>query len=177
VAVAGANVERERGRAFVPVQVAVDSLLQFLRVKGGQGPNALSLDVSPSMDVTDFYGMQSLVTTNQTGAAAAIGNLFGPASTAPRRYVGISGNVTIGAAAGTWLTLGVGYQDPTGAAVVLEANTFTPIVGALYRIALKVDNLILPNGYIPALFAAGNAGGADHVAALQYSYQRLDGLP
>lgn len=174
---AGANVERERDREFVPVQVAVDSLLQFLRVKGGQGPNALSLDVAPSMDVTDFYGAQSLVTTNITGAAAVVGNLFTGPSTAPRRYIAISGNITIGAAAGTWLTLGVGYQDPTGAAVVLQAQSYTPIVGGLYRIAHKIDSLILPAGYIACFFCAGNAGGADHVAALQFSYQRLDGLP
>lgn len=166
-------------RRLIAFQVACDGLLQFLRIKGGQGPNALGLDVTPSMDVTDFYGAQSLVVTNQTGAAAALGNLFAPAANNQRRYIAISGNVTIGAAAGTWLTLGIGYVDPiTGTAVVLQAQSFTPVVGGLYRIAHDAQGFVLlPPPYAPAFFCAGNAGGADHVTALQYSYQRLDGLP
>lgn len=159
-------------------QVASPGLLGFLRLKGGVGPRLFGLRVDPSIDVTDFYGVDSTVTTVQTGAAAAIGTgVQGTATVQPRRYLAVSGNISIGAAAGTWLTLAVGFGDGLGNSFVVQTLSLTPIIGGVYRIGAELRGLVLPSGYAPQLRVDGNAGGADHVAQLQYAYQRLDGLP
>src|SRR5262245_18582881 len=162
----------------VALQVALDALLQFLRVKGGRGPNVLSLDVTPEIDVTDFYGIQNTVITLQTNAAAALPITFaGTLSTAPRRYLVLAGEVTLGAAAGTWLNVTVGYDDGVTFIPVEAMNYTGTIAGATYRVAAVVRGLILPAQFRARVDIQGNAGGADHVAQLRYSYQRLDGLP
>lgn len=165
----------------IGLQVAVDSLLQFLRIKGGQGPNAFGLCVDPSLDVTDFYGAQSTVVTSSSVSAVAIGTgVAAAAAQLPRRMIAISGQAQIGAAAGTWLTLAIALTYPSGASnstVYLGAQSFTPIAGGIYRVTASVHGMILPPGHQIALISNGNAGGADHNFSIEQAYQRLDGLP
>jgi hypothetical protein len=159
------------------LQVAVDGLLQFMRIKGGQGPNELGLRVEPSLDVTDFYGAQSTVNATAGGGPAVINtNAIGAPSTTPRRYLSISGSVTIGAAAGTYLNLAVGFRT-NGVFTYVAALPVVPVVGGVYRVAVWLGGYILPAQAEPGLVVNGNAGGADHQAALDFTYQRLDGLP
>jgi hypothetical protein len=168
-----------RPPSFTTFQVAVDNLLAFLRIKGGQGPNQLSLEVKPTIDVSDFYGMQSTFTSQEAGAAGVIGaGKLATAAVNPRRYLAMSGHITIGAAAGTYLTIAIGYAHNVALAnfVVLNSMTVVPVAGGVYMIGAVFDR-ILPAGSFPVLFVNGNAAGADHVPAVQYSFQRLDGLP
>ena len=169
----------DRPNRFVAFQVAVDSLLQFLRIKGGLGPNALGLDVGPSLDVTEFYGVQSQVVTQESFGPTGLSAFGSIASTSARRYLAVSGSVTIGAAAGTFLSLSVGFRlGSTGSTVVWITNgPFAPVVGGLYRVGADVRGLILPPQSQVILRVDGNAGGVDHTFTLEYSYQRLDGLP
>lgn len=166
--------------ASTSFQVAVDALLQFLRIKGGQGPSELSLRVDPSVDVADFYGSQQTVTVQEVQVPTGIGTgKLGTAATATRRYLAISGAITMGAAAGTRLQLVLGYSNDPAMAnfVVLSSQTFTPAIGVTFRTGVSADRIMLPAQYFPFLIVIGDAGGADHVPSLQYSYQRCDGLP
>lgn len=163
------------------LQVAVDSLLQFLRIKSGQGPSSLALELVPSMDVIEFYGAQSSLNGGQGGTPGAIaaGTVVAAAVT-PRRYLAISGSITIGAAAGGFVTLGIGFtlQPGVGGTTFLAAGSFTPVVGGIYRVVWgEGRGLILPAGHTIGLYVNGNAAGADHVPSIEYGYQRLDGLP
>lgn len=167
----------ERAVAF---QVAVDGLLQFLRIKGGKGPDNLALQVSPSIDVTDFYGVQSIVTAQEAAGPLAIAQTVASVvATQFRRYLSISGTVTIGAAAGTVCSLSLGFRlGATTPFVLLATNgPFAPVVGGIYRFGCDVRGLILPPQSQVLMRVDGNAGGADHNFTLEYSYQRLDGLP
>lgn len=163
----------------VAFQVACRQLLDFLRIKGGQGPNAMGLEVCPVLDVTDFYGVESCVNNVDTSAPGAItGTLFSAAATNPRRLLSLSGSVTIGAAAGTYLTIAVGWELVAGAGgAYVAATTVVPVVAGVYRVAVPLRGTILPAGHRMFASTNGTAGGVDHVVRLDFSYQRLDGLP
>lgn len=166
------------GNGRVALQVAVDGLLQFLRIKGGQGPYAMGLTVEPSIDVTDFYGVQSAVIGSDTGVAGVItAGLIGTVPNQPRRYTTLSAGIIIGAAAGTYLTLAVGFRDPLNNRISLNSLSLAPVATGVYRVSAFILGLVAPPTWAPAVFVDGNAAGADHVPFVQYSYQRLDGLP
>ena len=167
------------GAAKVAVQVAVESLLAFLRVKGGVGPNALGLDIAPVMDVTDFYGAQSVLGVAQSSAAGAVtGNFVGTASQNPRRYLAIAGEITLGAAAGTVLSMRLSLVHPDGTVQTIGTQFINPTTAAfVYPVVWNLSDVIIPAGTAPRIDTWGDAGGADHVRTLRYTYQRLDGLP
>jgi hypothetical protein len=161
-------------------QVAVDALLRFLRIKGGQGPNELSLTVVPSLDVTEFYGSESTQAMQETSAPGTFPIQYAsPGSMTPRRYLALSAGVTIGAAVGTYVTIAVGYRmQPGDAPIFLDQWTHQPpVVGGVYRACAIVRGLTLPAGAFPIVRVDSNSAGADHIATLEYSFQRLDGLP
>lgn len=163
------------------LQVAVDSLLAFLRIKGGQGPNALRLDLDPSIDVTDFYGAQSLVSTQeslsaQSGSFTAVGT----AALNARRYLALSAALTQGAAAGTVCSISIGFRLNINNLVNVYWATNGPFAAAAaqnYRVAADVRGVILPPGHQIVVRVDGNATGNDHAITFEYAYQRLDGLP
>lgn len=164
----------------VSVQVALDSLLAFLRIKGGQGPNALSLNVDPSVDVTDFYGAQSLIAGQDSQISTSAVTFLSAIATNARRYCAVSASLAVGAAGGTVQSISVGFRLNTTSTV----NTywavngpFAVVAGQVYRVAADVRGIILPPGHQIVARFDGNAVGADHAQTLEYAYQRLDGLP
>lgn len=165
----------------VAVQVAVDSLLAFLRIKGGAGPNSLGLELDPSLDVTDFYGAQSLVTTQESlSAQASSVTMLGTSALNARRYLAVSATLTQGAAAGTVAQISVGFRLNINNTVNVYWATNGPFAAAAaqnYRVAADVRGVILPAGHQIVCRIDGNAVGNDHVITLEYAYQRLDGLP
>lgn len=164
----------------VGMQVALDSLLAFLRIKGGQGPNALKLDLDPSLDVTDFYGAQSLTAAQENVIGNSAATFLSTIATQPRRYIAVSASLTVGAAGGTVQSISVGFRLNTTSTV----NTywavngpFAATIGQVYRVGADVRGVILPAGHQIVARIDGNAAGADHNLNLEYTYQRLDGLP
>lgn len=153
-------------------------LLELFRMRdNGRVPTLFSDEIDPSVDVTDFYGADILVASGSSAGAGVIGRTQSDTIAKPQRLLTIQGNLTIGAAAGTWLTLTVGFSIPGGTfGVQLGAVTFTPIIGGTYRVAAPVMGLVLPDGCQLFTSSEGNAGGADHVLQLRYAYQDLSGL-
>lgn len=161
-------------------QVAVDGLLQFLRIKGGQGPYQLSLTVDPSIDVTEFYGVQSMVTSqNAAGPVAVPTTVATTLSTNARRVLAASGQWTVGAAGGTQAMMSIGFRINQGQPPVYWATTgpFAPVAAGVYRVGVDCRGIILPPDHQIVMRVDSNAAGADHNFTVEYAYQRLDGLP
>lgn len=161
-------------------QVAAPGLLNFLRLKGGVGPNVFGLDVNPDIDVTEFYGNE-LTAVDELGAGVgALPRTSAITSTQARRYLSLSGVLVLGAAAGTWAQISIGYVLPSGSAItpLLQSQlVMAPVAGQTIRVAIDCRGLVLPPGHRITAIAEGNAGGADHNVAITAGYQRLDGLP
>lgn len=154
-------------------------LLELFRLRDlGQNPDEFEDRVQATADVRDFYGADLLVTETIDGAPAAIGTGVSlPVSTTTRRYIGASGNIVLGAAAGTSLNIAIGAAYGASATIALASmQIVTPVAAQVYRIAADLrDGLVLPPGWSINLLVNGNAGGADHVAQLRTFYQQLDG--
>lgn len=164
------------------LNIAPTGLLELMRLKQlGENPAEFSDIVHPSFDATDFYGAQSMAVTREVGVAGNIGaGIASTPSNIPKRYMAASGGIVVGAAAGTYLTMAIGYTFDPGTItnfVLLNSITVAPVVGGVYRVAASFERLILPP--TARIFCAinGNAGGADHLPTIEYGYQRLDGLP
>lgn len=163
-----------------PLHKTPVGLLELFRLRTlGAAPNLFGEQVTPVVDVTDMYGLDLLANVFENGPAGAIGvGLAAAQSANARRYQGFNAQITIGAAAGTWLTLAVGYSlIPGGTATMLASVSLTPIVGATYRVAAgaAMRGLLLPPGHNLVFLCDGNAAGADHVPGVRYSFAVLDG--
>lgn len=149
----------------------------LLSIFGGQSPTELEDRARVIVDGTDFYGASQVVATSENQAAGASAGTFAGASSAnARRYLGLSGAFIVGAAAGTYLTVSVGITFPNGTVVQWgNTNIPTPIATATYRVVANFPGpIVLPPGCSPSITVDSNAGGADHVKQLRYSFQRLD---
>lgn len=155
-------------------------LLELFRLRTlGRAPDEFTNAVSPTVDVTDFYGADLLASVAENSAPGAIGaGIFAAVAAFPRRYIALSGNIVIGAAAGTFVNLRLAIQNP-GALVVTAIETtlnITPAAGQTYSIAAKISRgLVLPAGWTVGLIVGGDAAGADHVAQIRYTFSVLDG--
>lgn len=162
----------------MPLHKAPLGLLEIFRLRTlGRNPDEFGSQVIPVTDVTDNYGLDLLSGVAENAAAGVVSQfLTSVVSANARRYIAVSGNITIGAAAGTYLTMGIGYQLPNSPNFFyLNTTTITPVIGGVYRIAAGISPLLLPPGHAVFFSTNGNAAGADHLLELRYSFNVLDG--
>jgi len=160
-----------------PLHKAPLGLLELFRLRTlGANPNQFSDTVQPVTDVTDFYGADLFSAVAENGAAGAIGvGLVSAVSLNSRRYLGFSGTLTVGAAAGTYLNLALGFTIQ-GVVVGLVSAQITPIAAGVYRVAVpNMRGLVLPPGHALTFNVNGNAAGVDHTPQIRYAFNVLDG--
>jgi hypothetical protein len=143
-----------------------------LRTSGGQ-PTHFGEAVQPVSDVTDFYASDLLQVFNASSGATTLPLTLVTTLPNPRRIVGVSGVVVIGANAGTVLRLRLGVR--TNASQVIHyignsqptsaVNTTFPALGS------ALPPYTLPAGSQFVLEVDSNATGGDHVIAIRYLAQ------
>lgn len=152
-------------------------LLELFRLRTlGRNPSFFSDTITGVCDVTEFYGCDLLSSVAETAAAAAIGPMSSAVAANPRRYLCMQGQVTIGAAAGTFLRLQIGFNHQ-GVSQALAIATYTPVVGQTFAVTTgKIPGgLVLPPGDFLQLIVLSDAGGVDHVNAMRYTFNVFDG--
>lgn len=155
-------------------------LLELFRLRQlGQNPVEFAPQVTPVTDVTDFYATDLVVAADFAGAAGAVDATFlTEASEFPRRVLSLAGFMTIGAAAGTWFSIAIGYRVPASAAstvFIAEKHVVGPIAASTVLVAWSSTPLLLPAGHRFVLRTFGNAAGVDHAGGLRAAWHRLDG--
>lgn len=155
-------------------------LLELFRLRQlGQNPTEFAAQVTPVADVTDYYGTDLVVSADFAGAAGAIdATMLTPASDFPRRLLSVAGFMTIGAAAGTWFSIAIGYRVPASATAtvfIAEKHVIAPVAASTILVAWSSTPLLLPAGHQLVLRTFGDAAGADHAGGLRLGWHRLDG--
>lgn len=163
-----------------PLHKSPAGLLELLRLRTlGRQPGLFSEQVSSVVESTEFYAADLVINGSEDGAAGAINQTFlGAAAPTYRRYLGLSGQLIMGAAAGTVISVGIGFRSPAAAANVAwgTLNLNTPVAAMVYRVHAQFPiPLVLPPGSQPMIQTSGNAAGADHVLQLRYCFHNLDG--
>lgn len=156
-----------------PLWKSPRGLIELFRLRtNGRNPDQFATAVQPVADVQDFYGADLLFTADTAAAAAAfpITQTIDVAFT--RRFWGFSFQITLGAAAGTRLSLRIGMRVPSsGSAVYIVAQTvYTAGLVAAQNYNTFVNfprPIVLSSGAQFVCVAVGDAGGADHVATSQ----------
>jgi len=160
-----------------PLQKYPGGLLELLSLKTlGKAPELFDDTVAPVIEVGELYGMDRLRTTSTAGAAGAVTGALQEIVDGPNRYRAIGGSIGIGAAAGTWLVLGIGIRMPGVAGPVCWLNwaAFTPRIGVRFAVGgFLGEPLSLPSGAVIELETYGDAAGADHVRRVTNLFEAL----
>lgn len=153
---------------------APTGLLELLGLKsGGAQPNAVEGTVAPSLDVFPYWAMEKLFSANTAFAAAAETQTQTVTVTFPRIYLAFSGQITLGAAPGTRLSMRLGVRAPSAASpltVLAQEYVAAPhlVAGEFYEIVwLAAYPVVFPPGAQFVLRTAGDAAGADHVVTMK----------
>lgn len=164
-----------------PLHKAPRGLLEIFRLRTlGAQPNLFAELVQPVTDVTDFYGVDTLVEVNENSVAPGtiIDGLTSVPAEFARRLIAVSGAVVIGANAGTFVDLSLGINLPgfVFAPVRIAEKFVNPTaVGGGYTVTATFPPLMLPAGHTLTVACSGDATGNDHVFNIRYLFQRLDG--
>jgi hypothetical protein len=158
---------------------APTGLTQLFRLRtGGAQPNVVGNQVQPTLDVADFYGADMLSSSAVSSTAAAMPiSVSDSVLQAPLRMKALSARVTLGANAGTWLHMAVGYRvgGTAGSTVWVTAAQYTLTVATgVYVIGVPLSPLILSAGADLIAMARGDQTGNDHVITVLSSFQRLN---
>lgn len=148
-------------------------LLELLRVKHhGIAPTEFSETLAPTIDATDHYGVDFQFSAQTNLSAGAFPRtITHEVLGAPTKYFALGGNITIGAAAGTYLEGSIGIVAQSSAIAWLHVHAVpVHVAGGVYTMACFLPRglLLLPGMQIVTTWRS-NAIGADHIA----SYHRL----
>lgn len=164
------------------LQKAPRGLLDLFRLRTfGLQPDRFSNVIQPSVDVLAQYGSDLLQTTTSPPTVGALLNLTEAITFAERAHLlGISGLLTLGAAAGTNVYVEVGIQLPNNASPqhVLGSIMF-PAVAATQIVS--VTGIVPGNGFVIGpqaqiyARAGGTAAGVDHSLQLTACYYNIAG--
>jgi hypothetical protein len=146
-----------------------------LRTSGGQ-PTEFGQGVQATTDVTDFYASDLLAVQNSSSGATTLPLTLVVTMPNPRRILGVSGVVVLGAAAGTVLRLRLGVRTNASQAIhYIGSATYTPTALVSHPVlGSALPPYTLPAGSQLVLEVDSNAGGADHVIALRHLAQDLN---
>lgn len=160
-----------------PIVKSLLGLTQLLRLRtGGLLPNALSDQVVPIVDVADMFGQDLLGASDVSSAASAMpASVADTVGAASLRVKALSARVTVGANAGTFLNLSVGFRVPGVASTIWVASREVDGVQAAtpYFVGCPIPDLQLGPGSVFIAQVTGDQTGADHVVAVQSAFQRL----
>jgi hypothetical protein len=165
-----------------PLQKVPAGLLDALSLRTlGQNPTLFGELVRPTVELLDMYLADRTVTTTSVDAAGAITGVFqAAASVNPRRLLGVTARVTLGAAPGTALTINTRIRTPTGAALpaVLASRTIggaPPLIAAFTYQSPWIPGapVIVPAGHVLECATEGDAAGVDHVRGISFVFQHL----
>lgn len=153
---------------------APTGLLELLGLKtGGKQPDGVESVIGPSVDMVPFYGMEKLFSANTVFAAAALTQTQTVTVTFPRLYIAFSFQITLGAAAGTRLSLRLGVRAPSAASpltVLAQEYVAAPhlVAGEFYEcIWLAPFPMVYPPGAQFVARSSGDAAGVDHVLTMK----------
>lgn len=153
-------------------------LLELFRLRtNGRQPDTFANVVAPTVDVTDFYGIDLAVCGASNTAAQALPTSNVQTLAQPVRLLALSAELTIGAAAGTRLAGRTGVRFNTSEAIVwLSAFSFqgTIAAGSAHVAGGWIPGgLILPQGAQLFVGFEGDNAGADHVVSARTLWQTL----
>ena len=161
----------------MPLQKAPRGILELLRLRTlGDNQNKFSDTLDASVDATNFYGADLQVVSTDS-LVGAITRTVTSVATVPGRILGLSGICTIGAAAGTRLSMRISYApNPSANPVVLGFDTRTPVIGADFAVVAAFSTPIV---FLPGarwdFTTQGDAAGADHQQILRCLFEQYTG--
>lgn len=157
-----------------PLQKYPLGLLELLAAKvNGQTPTLFAERLQPTVDLTEFYGADLVITGITQGAAAAFPLALTRVSEVTQRFHGLAAEVAVGAAAGTYLSIRLFVSVPNGSPNLCVAQTVITVpnglvAGVAYNASFWFPTpLILPAGTGFIAYAQSDAAGVDHVMALR----------
>jgi hypothetical protein len=161
-----------------PLIKAPTGFTQLFRLRtGGQQPNEVGGVVQPVADVRDFYGADLLSSSAVSSTAAGMPiSVSDSVQQSPLRMKALAVRVTLGANAGTWVHLAVGYRvgGSAGSTVWVAAAQYTLTVATgVYVTGVPIGELILSAGADLIAMARGDQTGTDHVVTVLSSFQVL----
>jgi hypothetical protein len=154
-----------------PLHKSPSGLLELFRLRAlGKQPDQFGNAVQPVYDVGDHYA-PDLYVTGRFDTAPGVMNQTLTARGSVGRYMHVSGTVVVGAAAGTFLHMRLGLQQPGGNPIAwLVQSNFTPRVAVAFTIAVPVLRMVLPAGVAFVLNTQGDAAGADHDLSIEFGF-------
>lgn len=156
-----------------PLHKVPTGLLELYRLRTlGHAPNEFSDTVIPTVESLEAYAapeMQTVSTTPNIGAINA-GRIASIITVANFTWLwGIGANITMGAAAGTWLLIEVGVMIGQSQSLMTIASWDQRSPGATFSTSAGVllpKPLVLRAGSQLYARVSGDAGGADHSLAV-----------
>lgn len=149
-----------------PLHKAPEGLLQLMRLRTlGANPNQFDEVAGAFIEVANFYGSDLLVSSTVTDAAGAISQTSTGTAQFPGRLFAMSGQITVGAAAGTNLRLILRFAPNVAFPPVTVADrVVTPVANASFHISVLFPSpIVFKAGAQFVLSTSGDAAGADHV--------------
>lgn len=164
-----------------PLQKGPNGLLELFRLKTqGEQPTAFDDTVAPSVDVTEAYGQDVQIVSNDSLTNVTVTQTIvatvGLAQRGGARILNASGFIQLGAAAGTQvrMLLGIRNRSVEGLCYIGENVITAPVAGGYYAVVSSLTVAPwLPSGGQIVLEVQGNAAGADHILALRTLQQLL----
>lgn len=157
-----------------PLHKSPSGLIELFKLQNtGRAPTLFGEQVTPTVDVTEFYANTLLTTVLLTNAAAAFPLVLQDVQTGPqKRYLAVGVDVTMGAAGGTYLHLNVGIEAPSAAfpfcPLFSTAIVANPVAGQSYQHGGMLETpLVPPPGIVLTVSGESDAAGADHVVAIR----------
>lgn len=164
-----------------PLQKYPRGLLESLDLKTlGHTPNTFGETVVPVVDAFDNYLVDRIFTSQLTPVIGAIGQtLFTTLSVGPARIQSLGALVIVGAAAGTWVRITLGFRLPSTSnalSTVHQESFVVPILGAGRTLRTGVvlnQTFIIPSGGQTWVQTSGDAAGVDHSVSLDSVFQAM----
>jgi len=139
-----------------------------LRTQGGQ-PNQFGSQVIPIVDTTRMYGADMQLSSSAASGATAVPATVTFTIVNEATYLAVAGEFTVGAAAGTFAALTIGYRSSASSVFVpLYSERIVPTAGRSYFYGGQLRQPIVARAGAQFLsLVQSDAGGADHVVDLR----------
>lgn len=161
-----------------PLHKSPIGFLELLRLRTlGRAPELVADTIRPTIDSTSFYGCDLQEVDSFNNGAAAYPITVTRQGLIAARTFSSSMTVAVGAAAGTFLRMRLGYRPNPGAALATIAyGAFVPTVAGVFTLAVLLPSPIVHRPGASWTFEAfSDAAGADHVAVTTRLFEQYSG--
>lgn len=151
-------------------------LLDLLRLRTlGRAPDQFSDSVLATVESSNFYGADVMVVASDSGGAGAVSRSVTGTAARPGRLFAMSGQITIGAAAGTALRLLLSFSPgPQFSSVIVAQEVWTPVAAGVFCVSIVFPSpIVFLAGASFTFTTAGDAGGADHTPVRRELFENL----